>query len=340
MAVTFSLPVAVSATRRRLQTWFENRLQLTDNVTLTQRTVYILPTRPGLMLGLTLLTLLVASINYQLNLGYLLTFLLAGSALVGMHVCHGTLRGLAMHLVAPGAHHAGASTAFDINLTNNRRSIRYGIGLSVLNPAANKHKRRHWAWTDVPAQGSSLVQIAFTPTRRGLHRLPTLTAETRFPLGTFRVWTVWRPAAQMLVYPAPELHAPPLPAGVPRPGGATVAIKAQSSGEFEGVRGYRRGDPMKLVVWKKASAASEQTSSEGGGLIVRDTQQAQQKELWLDFMQAGSGDIERKLSRLCAWVLQAERLGLAYGLRLPAREIKPASGEAHKRQCLEALALC
>lgn len=343
MAATFSLPVAVSAIGRRLQDWFENRLPLTDSVTLTQRTVYILPTRPGLMLGLTLLTLLVASINYQLNLGYLLTFLLAGSALVGMHVCHGTLRGLTMHLIAPGAHYAGASTAFDIKLTNNRRSIRYGIGLSVLDPAAvdgNKHRPRHWAWTDVPPQGSSTVQVAFTPARRGLHRLPTLTAETRFPLGTFRVWTVWRPAAQMLVYPAPELHAPPLPPGEPRTGGAAAAFKAQSSGEFDGVRGYRRGDPMKLVVWKKAATASEQTSSESGGLVVRDAQQAQQRELWLDFMQTASGDLERKLSRLCAWVLQAERLGLAYGLRLPAREIKPASGEAHKQQCLEALALC
>jgi len=340
MAVTFSFPLGLLATWRKLHSWFEDRLPLTDSVTLTQRTVYILPTRPGLMLGLTLTTLLVASINYQLNLGYLLTFLLAGSALVGMHVCHGTLRGLAMHLVAPGAHFAGANTAFDINLTNNRASIRYGIGLSVLNPGANKHKRRHWAWTDVPAQGSTLVQIAFTPARRGLHRLPTLTVETRFPLGTFRVWTVWRPAAQMLVYPAPEAHAPPLPAGVPRTGGAAAAMKAQSSGEFDGVRGYRRGDPMKLVVWKKASAASEQTRSEGGGLIVRDTQQAQQNELWLDFMQTGSADIERRLSRLCAWVLQADRLGLAYGLRLPARDIAPASGEAHKRQCLEALALC
>ena len=340
MAATFSFPRPLSATWRKLASWFESRLPLTDSVTLTQRTVYILPTRPGLMLALTLLTLLVASINYQLNLGYLLTFLLAGSAVVGMHVCHGTLRGLAMHLIAPDAHYAGTSTAFDINLTNNRRSIRYGIGLSVLHPAASKRKRRHWAWTDVPAQGSSLVQIAFTPARRGLHRLPTLTAETRFPLGTFRVWTVWRPAAQMLVYPAPELHAPPLPPGVPRTGGAAAAMKAQSSGEFEGVRGYRRGDPMKLVVWKKSSAASGQASSEGGGLIVRDTQQAQQNELWLDFTQAGSADIEHKLSRLCAWVLQAERLGLAYGLRLPAREIKPASGEAHKRQCLEALALC
>ena len=55
------------------------------------------------MLGATLLVLLVASINYQLNLGYLLTFLLAGSAVVGMHVCHGTLRGMTLHLIAPNA---------------------------------------------------------------------------------------------------------------------------------------------------------------------------------------------------------------------------------------------
>ena len=64
----------------------QSRLPLTDSITLTQRNVYILPTRPGLMLALTLLVLLVASINYQLNLGYLLTFLLAGSA-AGRHAC-------------------------------------------------------------------------------------------------------------------------------------------------------------------------------------------------------------------------------------------------------------
>ena len=38
-----------------------------------------------------LLTLLVASINYQLNLGYLLTFLLAGCALVGGDTTQGPL---------------------------------------------------------------------------------------------------------------------------------------------------------------------------------------------------------------------------------------------------------
>ena len=342
MAVFAFLPRPVSFVRARFQHWFESRIGLTDSVTLTQRTVYILPTRPGLMLFLTLLVLLVASINYQLNLGYLLTFLLAGTALVGMHVCHGTLRGLAMNLIAPHAHYAGASTAFDIKLTNSRRSVRYGIGLSVLNPHAvdaKKGSQRHWVWTDVPAQGSSLVQVAFTPARRGLHRLPTLTAETRFPLGTFRVWTVWRPAAQVMVYPAPELTPPPLPPGEPRAQGAGSAARAQSSGEFDGVRGYRRGDPLKNVLWKKAAKAGEQ-SGESGGLVVRDTQQADRHELWLDIRQTGSLDLEHKLSRLCAWVLQADRLGLDYGLRLSALEIKPASGEAHKRRCLEALATC
>ena len=323
--------------RGRFQKWFENRLPLSDHITLTQRTVYILPTRPGLMLGVTLLTLLVASINYQLNLGYLLTFLLAGSALVGMHVCHGTLRGLSFSLAPPSAQYAGAAATIDVKLSNDRRSSRHGIGLSILN---SQDKQTHWTWTDVPAQASSTVQVAFTPRQRGLHRLPTLTAETRFPLGTFRVWTVWRPAAQMLVYPLPEVMPPPLPPGEPRSGGAAALAKTQSTGEFDGVRGYRRGDPLKLVVWKKAAKADEQSHTESGGLVVRDTQQAQRHELWLDFMQAGTSDTEHKLSRLCAWVLQADRLGLDYGLRLKALEIKPGSGEAHKRRCLEALALC
>jgi uncharacterized protein (DUF58 family) len=161
--------------------------------------------------------------------------------------------------------------------------------------------------------------------------VPPLTAETRFPLGTFRVWTVWRPAAQVLVYPAPEAFPPPLPPGQPRAGGAATT-RLQSTGEFDGVRAYRRGDPLKLVVWKKAAKADE--------LVSRDTQQAQRYELCLDFAQAGHVGTEHRLSRLTAWVLQADRLGLDYGLRLPGREIRPSTGEAHKRDCLEALATC
>ena len=331
---TAPMPAPVSAVRRlahplqwaraRLRQWWQARLPLTDTWTLNQRNVYILPTRAGLMLALTLLVLLVGSINYQLNLGYLLTFLLAGSAAVGMHVGHGTLRGLTLHLSPPEPAFAGQAAALDVTLGSTRRSPRHAIALGVAESADR-------AWTDVPGQGTARVRIAWRPVRRGRQAVPALTAETRFPLGSFRVWTIWRPASELLVFPAPELRPPPLPPGEPRPGSGGAAA-SRSAGEFDGVRAYRRGDPLKLVVWKKFAKADE--------LVSRDTEQAQRLELWLDHGHTGLSDPEARLSRLCAWVLAADERGLDYGLRLPGLEIAPAGGAAHRRHCLEALATC
>jgi len=313
--------------RRQFRRWWQSRLPMSDSLTLTQRNVYILPTAPGFMLGATLAVLLVGSINYQLNLGYLLTFLLAGSGIASMHLSHATLRGLTLNLRHPEPQFAGGAATLSVVLTNPRTSPRHAVGLAVLDSV----QPDAWVWSDVPAQGSSTVQVAFTPARRGLHRVPTLTAETRFPIGTFRVWTVWRPAAQVLVYHAPELHPPPLPPGEPRSGGAE-SLRAQQTGEFDGVRAYRRGDPLRNVVWKKFAKAGE--------LVSRDAEQAQRYELWLDIAQCGGRDLEHRLSRLTAWVLQADRLGASYGLRLGGRTIPPGSGPSHKRLCLEALATC
>lgn len=317
--------------RARVDRWFLARRPPSDTLELTQRNVYIVPTRAGWMLAATLLLLLVASINYQLNLGYLLTFLLAGSVAVGMHVCHATLRGLALHLMAPEAQYAGTAAIFRVVLQNARRSTRYGIGMAV-------HRSGQWSWCDVPAQGSATVEVAFRPERRGLHPVPTLTAETRFPLGTFRVWTIWRPASKVLVYPAPEPNPPALPPGEAMgEQSASASTRSHLAGEYDGVRAYRRGDPLKLVVWKRAAQAQANGSED---LVSRDTQQSQRQELWLDAQMAALPETEARLSRLCAWVLMADRLGLDYGLRVAGRTIAPSQGEAHKRQCLEVLALC
>lgn len=319
----------VRALRLGFQRWWLARLVRSDTLLLTQRNVYILPTGAGAMLALTLAALLVASINYQLNLGYLLSFLLAGSALAGMQVCHGNLRGISLHMRAPQAHFLGSSAALQVQLTSTRRSARHAIALAVHGQAP-----AHWAWCDLPAQGQATVQLAFCPARRGLHPLPTLLVQTLFPLGSFRVWSYWRPAAQLLVYPAPELPAPPLPAG--ECADASRCACAPGAGEFDGVRAYRRGDAPKLIVWKKAAKALAAGSD---ALISRDTQQAQQQQLWLDLARTALSDPEARIARLTAWVLQADRLGLTWGLRLPGQQIGPDSGAAHRRRCLEALAL-
>ena len=65
----------------------------------------------------------------------------------------------------------------------------------------------------------------------------------------------------------------------------------------------------------------------------------QQRELWLDEAAARTpdGDPERRLSRLAAWVLAADRAGLAVGLRLGGQEWPPDAAEAQRRTLLDAL---
>lgn len=314
--------------RARFRQWWQARLPRSDTLVLTQRNVYILPTRPGLVFAVTLVVLLLASINYQLNLGYLLTFLLAGAGLVGMHLTHGTLRGLTLHLRSPGPVHAGEAAPLEVGLVDTAGRPRYGIGLRVYDDAARADAG--WTWTDVPPRGQAVAHVSFQPLHRGWHDVPPLTAETRFPLGIFRVWAVWRPAARLLAYPAPEVHPPPLPPAQAIPGGAAQA-RSREGGETDGVRAYRRGDPLKLVVWKKAAKTDE--------LVSRDTASAARHELWLDYQLAGGADPEARLSRMAAWVIEADRAELRYGLRLPGEEIPPDQGELHRRQCLERLAL-
>jgi uncharacterized protein (DUF58 family) len=309
--------------RARLRQFWLSRVQPRDGIRLHQRNVYIVPTGPGWMLGVTLLILLVASINYQLNLGYLLTFLLAGSALASMHVCHGTLRGLQLQLLPPQPQFAGAAAALQVQLHNPGKAARYAIGVGVLGTGA-------WSWADVPPQSSISLSFALSPQSRGLQSLPALSAETRYPLGTVRAWTVWRPASQLLVYPAPEIHPPPLPAGQAQ-GSGQRAAQPVAGDEFDGVRAYRAGDAPRLVVWKKVAQT--------GQLFSRDSPPAQTRQLWLDLAQTHAPTLEARLSRLCAWVLLAETQSLHYGLRLGSLELPPAQGQTHQQACLRALAL-
>ena len=315
--------------RARLRQWWQGRLTAADAVLLTQRNVYILPTRAGLMLALTLGVLLIASINYQLNLGYLFTFLLAGCAAAGVWVGHGTLRGLGLKLLPPQPVFAGQPAFLDVRLSSARAAPRHAIGLAVM--GAGREDAR-WAWADVPARGEAALQTSFCPARRGLHAAPLLVVQTLFPLGAFRIWTVWKPAAQVLAWPAPEVNAPPLPVGEARAGAGQAASRERAPGEFDGVRPWQRGDTLRQVVWKKFAKSGE--------LVSRDAQHLQRQQLWLDFARTGAPDAESRLSRLAAWVLAADARQLEYGLRLPGLEIAPDSGAAHKLRCLRALALC
>lgn len=291
-----------------------------------QNNIYILPSRPGLFFCTTLAVLLLASINDQLSLGYALTFLLAGAGFASMHATHANLRGLQLDLKTPAPAFAGDELLLEIRLHSGADRSRYGVGLRAL-PAVES------AWIDVPARGHSLLRLSCPAPQRGLMSLPQLRIETRFPLGLFGAWSIWRPAARVWVYPRPEQPAPPLPGQAAVAGELAGAAPLLLRGEdFEGVRPYRRGDSLRQVLWKKAAQSIE------GQLLVREHLSPATRQRWLDLADTAGLPWEARLSRLTAWVLLAEQLGQPWGLRLGAQELTPEQGPLQRERALQLLA--
>ena len=112
---------------------------------LTQRRVYILPTRHGVLFGAALLLMLIGSINYNLSLGYMLTFLLAGMGVVS--ILH-TFRNLAHLNVSAGRVEpafAGGTARFQIVFDNATRFDRVAARCALRRRARRRSTSRRTA---------------------------------------------------------------------------------------------------------------------------------------------------------------------------------------------------
>ena len=307
--------------RQSISDWiFRASAPETPPVTLVQRRIFILPTKQGYFFATIVLLLLVFSINYALSLGFMLTFLLGSMA--GVAMLH-TWRNLAHLRLRPGRCDpvfAGETAHFSVTVETPSQT-RIAIGV--------RRKGDEPVFANVGAGEFAVFALPVVAARRGLLRCGRLEVFTRYPVGLFHAWSYVDFDLAVVVYPRPDTGGGTPPAqsrsaseeGIPIPGDE----------EFNMLRTYRAGDPPKLIAWK--ALAREQ------GLLTKEFSAMASSELWLDFDEARAPDVETRLSILCHWVLQAERFGQSYGLRLPHAAIRPARGEQHRTRCLEALAL-
>lgn len=306
-------------------------------VLLDRKRVYILPTRPGLLFGAAVLVLLIGSINYSLQMGFVLTFLVASMAIVGMYHTHRNLAHITVRPVGAEPVFAGDVISFEFAVANATPEARYAINFTFVLPSRRKRgfifrsePQAPGPWTDVAAKSQVSVRLPLPTRRRGLRDCPRVRIRTVFPLGLWQAWAYVRPGLQAIVYPRPEEDAPALP--IVFGGGERGLGLAASGDDFAGVRPYQSGDPQKMIAWKLAARSDDLSvklfDAESGG------------ELMLDYQVLPPAlDVEMRLARLARWVLDAEAAHVRYGLRLPTETIAPANGADHRARCLAALAL-
>lgn len=328
-------PPTLARWQRTIGFWRARRAPACALYTLGMRNIYVLPSAAGWMLALTLLVLLVASINFQLNLGYALTFLIAGSALASVWMGHRNLRGVQLRLgaIAPVFQGERASVPVILRHTQPSRDC-HGLSIAL----SRSQSPLAWVHTDVTPGPSIFIELSSTAHQRGWHRVPRIVIESRFPLGVFRLWSYWQPDAQALIYPAPETPMPPICyAGSDGDPSQPASAATAGMAEPDGVRLYQRGDALRSVVWKKAATA---LATGTGDLVVRHGSKAPTHSLWLDARATALADPEAQISRLTAWVLHAHAQQWQWGLKLPSgRQLPPNCGELHLQDCLAALAV-
>ena len=75
------------------------------------------------------------------------------------------------------------------------------------------------------------------------------------------------------------------------------------------------------------------------GLFSKEFQVRAARTVFLDWNALAGFGYEERISRLTGLVLEAEREGRRYALRLPGGDIAPGAGAVHAHTCMEALAL-
>ncbi len=305
---------------QRFRKWLDRRIPPQRKIFLTQRNVFIFPSKTGLAFFVLLAILLFGAINYQNALIYGITFLLASLFLVTIIHTYKSLAGLTLEFVSSRSGFVDENIEFQVKVSQENSGAHAGIQLGW--PTGIKQ------WAHLNHSDSDTVHLFVPAKSRGWMNPGRLLVETFYPLGLLRAWTWIDFGVKTLVYPKPLFQDPIKKTAVDAEQGEVT--RHDGNDDFYEMRSYQEGDPIKHIAWRNYARSDE--------LIVKQFAGHQEVQVILDWDQL-NGDVENRLSRLTGMALIASRSNQEFGLQLPAVTIAPNSGPAHLDQILTELAL-
>lgn len=288
-------------------------------IVLHRRRLYTLPTRFGLFFCFLLLVMALGALNFNNNPALILVFLLASIAHTALLFGYFDMRGLSIHSVQHQSVFAGEAMPVHLHISSKQAKARQGLQLS----AGDAH-----AALDLDDNGHGQTTLRLPTQQRGWQPIGRIKIQQQRPLGMFSIWSWIHPQHQGLVYPKPEINPPALP--MHQHDGETTPKRGHGL-DVHGLRTFRMGDARRNIAWKR--------SAQAGTLIVREYEQPQGTDVMLDWSDVAHLPREQAISRLTAWVVEAEQAQMHYGLRLPNMEVSQGQGATHRHHCLQTLAI-
>ena len=306
---------------QRFNRWLTRRIPAANEQKLSNRNIFILPTKFGYAYIFSVLILFLLGTNYQNNLIILMSYLFASVFITSMLHSFFNLSRLKF--------------IFNSNLTAHA-SQTISIPLSVL--SKNKRFDIHFSFVDnikshVPVieVGGSVIHIPYQPLLRGVNNPGRLKISSEYVFGLFISWTHLDFDCEVLTYPAKKMFNHIKHDSFAEHAELNGNKVIEGGDDFGELREYKQGESNAQIAWKQLAR--------GQGRLTKTTQQELGNTIWLSLQQLPTAPIETKLEMLCFLVLDHHKSNIPFGLVLDSTKIEPSIGSLHLKKCLEALAL-
>jgi uncharacterized protein (DUF58 family) len=306
--------------QKRFNHWLKRRIPASKTQRLSNRNIFILPSRFGLSYLLFVLILFLLGTNYQNNVIILLSYTFASLFISAMLQSFFNLSGLKLHC--------------------QQQSSGYAQGIAPILLSIDSEKQRHSLTFRFPKQegyqlkklaiGTTVANMSYCPQTRGINDPGRLRISSEYSLGLFTCWTQLDFGCEVTTYPEKRLfqnlHASKMSHQDDEYGVNII----EGGDDFGELRQYRAGESLSKVAWKQLAR--------GQGWLTKTNQQQQGNDVWLTLHNLPNVDIEIKLQMICYLMLDQYQQGQTWGIDLGHEKLDPNSGKKHLTACLTMLA--
>lgn len=307
--------------RRPFDRWAARRRPKGRSIELNQKRIFIFPSRSGWGFIAVAILLLLIGVNYENNLLHAVAFLLLSIFVVSIIHTYGNLSGIKVTAIKGYPCFAGEQAEFELRLSASGKRERENVQLAW--------KGCQSQTVDMIDHSGCTLRLYHPAPERGLLLPRPLLIKSGYPLGLLNVWSWLEVESSAVVYPAPQKSL--IPSSLIRSDGEGRLQSHDGGEDFAGLEQYHPGMPLRHVAWK--------AYARGQGMHAKTFHAEVDERVWLDWEELAGMPTEIRLSCLCYLVLQLEKQGEHYGLKLPGKRFEPDRGKNHRQGLLTALAL-
>lgn len=287
-----------------------------------------MPTGFGYTFAIVAFILIILAVGYGNNLLYFFVFLMVSMALTGMSATNKNIDGVSLENLSNTFIYSNEKNYLSGLFKNKKPKLNlYDIHIKIRLSEDNNQQSISY----IKPLSTESLNIAWTPSQRGLQKLPRLHIQSRFPFRMLVAWKYFEKDYDVLVYPERKgSHKLPQMSGTFSQKETNAQI--EKDGFFKDYRDYQKEDSPSRIAWKKSLKLQKH--------LVKNFESSGEKKIIIDWnMTENLVDPELRISQLALWVDDCHHSKASYSLRIDADHIPFDSGIQHYKLCMQKLAL-